>query len=124
MRKEGVGLFIFTTHIKLWFDDFEGFNKNIRMLKKTKFNIDYNPIDSVFLEKLLLLLIKKDQLEIVYGLMNEFSHLKEQFKPMYYAVVFLLKDERHQEYLRMGSELQGTVDEILQKVEEFRVKYA
>ena len=75
-------------------------------------------------ENFLILLIQKNQLEIAYELMNEFIHLKEQFKPVYYATVSLFKDERHQEYLRMGPELQGTVDEILQKVEEFRVRYA
>ena len=55
--------------------------------------------------------------------MEKFN-IKEDLKPFYYATISLIKDERQQEYLRMGPELQGTVDEILQKVEEYRVKYA
>ena len=124
LNKESVGLFIFATYMKLWFDDFKGFDKNINTLKRTNLNIEYNPLDSIFLEKLLILLLKKNQLEVAYGLMKNFPHLQEQFKPVYYATVSLFQDERHQEYLRMGPELQGIVDEILQKVEEFRVKYA
>ena len=124
LNKESVGLFIFATYMKLWFDDFKGFDKNINTLKRTNLNIEYNPLDSIFLEKLLILLLKKNQLEVAYGLMKNFPHLQEQFKPVYYATVSLFQDERHQEYLRMGRELQGIVDEILQKVEEFRVKYA
>ena len=69
------------------------------------------------------MLLQKGQIEIVFNLIINFN-LKEELKPFYYATVSLLKDERQQEYLRMGSELQGTVNEILQTVEEFRIKYA
>lgn len=118
-----LGLFIFVTYIKLWFDNFNGFYENINILKEININIEYYPLDFVFLEKFLILLLKKNQLEVVYGLMKDSPNLQEQFKPIYYATTSLLKDERQEEYLRMGPELKGTVNEILQKVEEFRVQY-
>ena len=69
------------------------------------------------------MLLSKNQFETALNLLNQ-NNLREELKPFYYATVSLLKDKRRQEYLRMGSELQGTVDEILRKVEEFRIKYA
>ncbi|MFC6204439.1 hypothetical protein ACFPZK_06935 [Psychrobacter urativorans] len=69
-----------------------------------------------------ILLLAKGQVETAYNIFSN-SDFRKEFKPIYYATVSLLKDERQQEYLRMGSELQGTVDEILQKVEEYRIKY-
>ena len=67
--------------------------------------------------------LAKNQYETILNILDKFG-IKEYFKPIYYATVSLLKDERQQEYLRMGPELKGTVDEILQKVEEYRVNYA
>ncbi|WP_219702781.1 ATP-binding protein [Marinomonas lutimaris] len=49
--------------------------------------------------------------------------LTEQLKPIYYAVMFLMKDEYPNEYLRMGSELEETVKEILARVDELAIKY-
>jgi TPR repeat protein len=49
--------------------------------------------------------------------------LTEQIKPIYYAVMFLMKDEYPNEYLRMGPELEETVKEILAKIDELAVKY-
>lgn len=115
---------VFQAYIQLWFDEFEDFRSSLEVLRSQGFIFEESSMSFDFFENLLLLLIKKNQLEIIYELMNRFKHLKEQFKPIYYATVSLLKDERQQEYLRMGPELQSTVDEILQKVEEFRVKYA
>ena len=69
------------------------------------------------------MLLSKGQIELCFNIITE-SDFKEELKPFYYATISLLQDQRQQEYLRMGPELQGTVDEILQKVEEYRVKYA
>ena len=77
----------------------------------------------MFFENIIIMLLSKGQNEICFSIIIE-SDFKEELKPFYYATISLLPDERQQEYLRMGPELQGTVDEILQKVEEFRVKYA
>lgn len=114
---------VFQTYIQLWFDEFENFKSSLDILRGKDFNFEESSMSFDFFEKLLILLMKKNQLEIIYELMSSFKHLKEQFKPIYFATVSLFEDERQQEYLRMGSELQGTVDEILQNVEEYRVKY-
>lgn len=111
---------IFLATIQLWNNCYEDSIKTLKdaFLK----NVDINLI-ARYLDEYFLLLLANKQTESTYNIMNEL-HLKEKFKPIYYATVSLLKDERHQEYLRMGSELKGTVDEILQKVEEYRFKYA
>ena len=89
----------------------------------SKVELSEDMIRITFFEDILLFLLAKNQYEAILNILDKFG-IKEYFKPIYYATVSLLKDERQQEYLRMGPELQGTVDEILQKVEEFRVKYA
>ena len=114
----------FQAYIQLWFDEFKGLESSLETLRNNNLVFEEGGMFLTLFENFLVLLIQKNQLEIAYGLMDEFIHLKEQFKPIYYALVSLLKDERRQEYLRMGPELQGTVDEILQNVEEYRVKYA
>ena len=76
-----------------------------------------------YIQEYFLILLAKEQIESIYNIFKD-KILREKYKPIYYATTFLLKDERQQEYLRMGPELQETVDEILQKVEEYRIKYA
>ena len=112
----------------LWNNDFENFKSFFEKIKKVDFLHELSKIDNedmfyMFFENIIIMLLSKGQIEICFSIITE-SEFKEELKPFYYATISLLKDERHQEYLRMGSELQGTVDEILQKVEEFRVKYA
>jgi len=89
----------------------------------SKVELSEDMIRITFFEDILLFLLAKNQYETILNILDKFG-IKEYFKPIYYATVSLLKDERQQEYLRMGPELKGTVDEILQKVEEYRVKYA
>ena len=43
-------------------------------------------------------------------------HLKDRLKPLWYAVLYFLRDAYPQEYLSMGSELKQTVDEIVRRV--------
>ena len=63
-----------------------------------------------------ILLLAKQQAEAAYQLFEEFPDLKDQIKPVYYATLSLLKEQYPKEYLKMGDELQETVDEILQQV--------
>ena len=106
--------------IQIWNDKYEDAVNTIKELyiSAPESNIPVDEIKSFY-----YLLLAKGQLEVAYNFLGLYN-LKNELKPIYYATVSLLKDERQQEYLRMGSELQGTVDEILQKVEEYRVKYA
>jgi len=70
----------------------------------------------------LMLFLAKKQTHLVNKWFKEYE-LKEQFQPLYYALMFLMKDEYPNEYLRMGSELEETVTEILEKIDELAVKY-
>tara|TARA_R110001583_G_scaffold192721_1_gene359615 strand:+ start:1447 stop:3915 length:2469 start_codon:yes stop_codon:yes gene_type:complete len=71
---------------------------------------------------LLLFFLAKKQTHLVNKWFKEYE-LKEQFQPLYYALMFLMKDEYPNEYLRMGPELEETVKEILAKIDELAVKY-
>ena len=99
------------------------YEESIQTIENAGSNVFDNILGFGDIDEYFLILLSKGQQETAYSIIEKFN-LKEDLKPFYYATLFLLKDERQQEYLRMGSELQGTVDEILQKVEEYRVKYA
>ncbi|WP_392383727.1 AAA family ATPase [Marinomonas primoryensis] len=86
-------------------------------LWKEEFEEDPNSMMDVF-----LLFLAKNQTNIVDRLFKEFD-LKEQFKPLYYVVMFLMKDEYPNEYLRMGPELEETVTEMLNWIDELAIKY-
>lgn len=105
--------------VQLWNNDYI---ESIQTFKEIDYEDSNNNLIISDIEEYFVLLLSKGQNELAYDIINNY-HLKGKFKPFYYATVSLLTDERHQEYLRMGPELQETVDEILQKVEEFRAKY-
>ena len=116
---ENKNLSIFLATIQLWNNLYE---ESIQTIENAGSNVFDNILGFGDIDEYFLILLSKGQQETAYSIIEKFN-LKEDLKPFYYATISLLKDERQQEYLRMGSELQGTVDEILQKVEEYRVKY-
>lgn len=62
----------------------------------------------------------------VYNLYEVFSEgfdVKYFFKPHYYALMYFLKDEYPNEYLRMGDELKETVEELIAEILDLREKY-
>ncbi|MBK6901427.1 MAG: hypothetical protein IPH04_01070 [Saprospirales bacterium] len=72
----------------------------------------------------ILLLAKgatQELLELFTSPEGEAAHLKDKFKPIYYA---LLKKLEHPDFLRMGEELAQTVEEILARAEKMAVEYA
>ena len=73
----------------------------------------------------LVLLISKGQLYKAKEFleMPEYQ-LKERYKPIWYALMSLMQDDFPHEIKKMGSELKGTVDEVLEEIERLRVKYA
>ena len=50
--------------------------------------------------------------------------LKERYKPLWYALMTLMREEFPSEILKMGGELKETVDEVLTRIEEMRKQYA
>ncbi|CAA6820144.1 MAG: TPR repeat [uncultured Sulfurovum sp.] len=71
------------------------------------------------------LLISKGQLYKAKAFleMPEYQ-LKERYKPIWYALMTLMQHDFPHEVKKMGSELQSTVDEVLDEIERLRVKYA
>ncbi len=67
-------------------------------------------------------LISKRQYHGALNLLNQF-HLKERFKPLYYALMHFLEEEYPNELLRMGDELKETVDEIIAEVQALKERY-
>jgi TPR repeat protein/DNA-binding transcriptional ArsR family regulator len=74
-------------------------------------------------EYLLLLMGKKQY----YHAKNLFElpeyQLKERYKPIWYALTNIMGAEMTVEAAKMGSELKESVDEILQKIQEYQKKY-
>lgn len=76
---------------------------------------DLNP---VFME-----LLAQKQYYSLLKLFNTHEKLKEIFKPTYYALMTLLKDDFPNEILKMGEEIKLPVSEILEKVIERTKQY-
>ena len=79
------------------------------------------------LSKYLVNLLSISQYHFVYKYFNsergQSLQLKDHLLPIYYALMHYLKDEYPQEYLRTPPELKETVQEIMDKVEEYRIAY-
>ncbi len=84
-------------------------------------------VTSKFLTKNFIELLAKSQYHFVYEYFNsergQSLQLKDHLLPIYYALMHYLKDEHPQEYLRTPPELKETVQEIMDKVEEYRIAY-
>ncbi len=81
-----------------------------------------------FINSYLYFLLIDKQYKTLYEYFNhpkaKALHLKDQFKPIWYALMYEMQEEYPNEYLRMGEELEETVQEIIAKVEQMRVDYA
>lgn len=108
--------------ILLWHNEIE---KAIEISKEfldkeesyTKFSKD--------IELFLLLLLAKKQYHYVLNLFRENKfELQDRYKPIYYALMSLMQNEFPDEIKRMGSELDETVQEILQEIERLSKDYA
>lgn len=74
---------------------------------------------------LLNLLLAKEQYHYALRLFKESTvELEERYKPIYYALMHLMRDEFPNEILKMGPELIETVDEVLEEIEQLAIKYA
>ena len=82
-------------------------------------------VETILIEIYLNMMISKNQYYQTKNILeNKEFNLKEKYKPIWYALMTLMQDEFPHEIKKMGSELQESVDEVLKKVEEYRVKYA
>jgi len=86
--------------------------------------IDNDVLDNKYFTEYLYLLLSKEQYYVGINIFdNQSINLKARYKPIWYALMTLMQDDFPHEIKKMGSELQESVDEVLKKVEEYRVKY-
>lgn len=84
----------------------------------------HSDIKYLAIKHILYPLLAKKQYNYVYNLFQEKEYnLKEHLKPVYYALMFFMKDKYPDEYLKMGSELKETVEEIISKINQMSIDY-
>ena len=107
--------------ILLWNNDIEkAFEVSREFLEEEESMEKFQEDVSLFL----LLLMAKKQYFLTWKIFNENPfHLKDRFKPIYYALMFFMKDEYPNEYRKMGGELKQTVEEIIKKVHQLEKDY-
>ena len=72
----------------------------------------------------LMLLMAKKQYHLALNIFRENPHhLKDRFKPVYYALMHFLTDEFPNEHKKMGGELEETVKEIIEKLKQMENDY-
>jgi len=80
---------------------------------------------SMGIEPYLMLLIAKKQYNYVFELFSQNKYnIKDVYKPIYYALMYLLQEEYPDEHKRMGEELKLTVEEIVQQIRQMTIDYA
>ncbi|MCW8834456.1 MAG: tetratricopeptide repeat protein, partial [Colwellia sp.] len=96
--------------ILLWNNNFELATQIMESLLK---NITFEDQEQESqLIQLFTLFLAKEQTNLVDRWFKKYD-IKERFKPLYYALMSLMKEQYPNETLRMGSELTETVNEIL-----------
>lgn len=106
--------------ILLWNNNFEFATQAMESLL-AKITFDDQKQESELIN-LFTLFLAKGQTNLVDRWFKE-HNLKERFKPLYYALMSLMKEKYPNEILRMGSELTETVDEILEDIEGMALLY-
>ncbi|MDQ1352076.1 MAG: hypothetical protein QG657_2382, partial [Acidobacteriota bacterium] len=78
-----------------------------------------------FCKEYFLMLMAKKQYYAALKLFEKGPfEFKEMFKPAYYALMFFLKDDYPNEFIKMGDELKQTVEEIIEVVRQWEKDYA
>ena len=107
--------------ILLWHNEIE---KAIKVSKEFMDNEESYKQFSSDIELFILMLIAKKQYHYVLKLFkkNRFD-LFDKYKPIYYALMYLMQDEFPNEIKRMGDELKETVNEIVEQINKLSQKY-
>jgi TPR repeat protein len=73
----------------------------------------------------LMLLLAKRQYYYALKIFNKnYFDLKDRFKPIYYALMYFIREDYPNEFRKMGSELKETVDEVIGKIQQMEIDYA
>jgi TPR repeat protein len=108
--------------ILLWNNEIEESLKIERELMESEEYIEKSVTSGS--EYLILLLAKKQYYAALKMFEESSFDLKERLKPIYYALMYFLKDDYPNEYKKMGAELKETVEEIINKVLQWENDYA
>ncbi|MCD4818980.1 MAG: hypothetical protein K8S23_09840 [Candidatus Cloacimonetes bacterium] len=102
--------------ILLWNNKIEQSIKYFQEFMNDEFNIDN---EKQRINNYLQQLIAKKQYHSVLKIFNKNQYqLKDRFKPIYYALMYFMQEEYPNEYIKMGSELKQTVEEIIANINE------
>lgn len=108
--------------VLLWNNQIEEALKIGKELWEDKEVVDNYPSDC---KEYLLMLMAKKQYYAALKLFEESPfELKDKHKPVYYALMYFLKDDYPNEYIKMGDELKQTVEEIIAVVRQWEKDYA
>ncbi|MEM9885608.1 MAG: tetratricopeptide repeat protein [Bacteroidota bacterium] len=105
-------------------------NNDVEKAKQASINFitkEYIEEDTEAITQFFSLLLAKNQADYLYKLFHSEKgkalKLKDRFRPSYYAMMYHLREKYPNEYLKMGSELKETVEEMLEQIEQMRVDY-
>ncbi|NQY52390.1 MAG: NACHT domain-containing protein [Campylobacteraceae bacterium] len=89
---------------------------------KEYLNFNLNIKDEILCtsEYLLLLISKKQYIKAKEFLEDKDYNFKEKIKPLWFALMTLMKDEYPNEIKKMGSELEGSVNNVLKRISEYQ----
>ena len=112
-------------NIQLWNNQIK---KSITTAKEFLYDIEFIEKHSEAYQQYLLMLIAKKQYKFVYNLFTKEEYknlqLKDRYRPIWFALMHFMKDKYPNEYRRMGSELEETVEEVIAKINQLAVDYA
>ncbi len=118
--KDQTNAYIYTL-ILIWHNKFE---ENVSIAEKYVETEEFMSDINRRFEKYIMFLIANKKTEYVYNMFDENKFdCKYRFRPLYYALMFFMKDTHPDEYQRMGDELKQTVVEIVIKIKQMRVQY-
>lgn len=111
----------FYSIILLWNDEIEEALKLIKVFMENEEEILNN---DELLKFILMFLLAKRQYHFTYKLFKENKfEIKDKFKPIYYALIYFMRDIYPDEYKKMGPELKQTVEEIINTVNQMSIDY-
>ena len=108
--------------VLLWNNEIE---EAIKVYKDNFNNENVQKDVNELVNSILLMFLAKKQYNFVYQLFKENKFdLKDKYKPIYFALLSLMGGEYKDEFLKMGSELKETVEEIITRIKQLEIDYA
>ncbi|MBF0275087.1 MAG: hypothetical protein HQK84_07630 [Nitrospinae bacterium] len=107
--------------VKLWNNKLENLEKDI---EKVLLNEEIIKTKLGAVQLMFMLLIAKMQYHTALKFFERDDfQLRDRMKPLYFALMCLMKDERPNEWKKAGSELSETIEEIIAKINQLAIDY-